>query len=92
MSWDEGHWVGEHLTEKPGQGEDRKSRHPDEGVYLAEGECLCEYHRRQVVTLRSLLRQQMQLPSAQSLAETTLLVKTQELRGSSARLNRKGRQ
>lgn len=28
---------GEHLTEKPGQGEDR-SRHPDEGVYLAEEE------------------------------------------------------
>lgn len=29
---------GEHLTEKPGQGEDRRSRHTDEGVYLAEEE------------------------------------------------------
>lgn len=36
-AWDEGPWIGEHLTEKPGQGEDRRSRRPDEGVYLAEG-------------------------------------------------------
>lgn len=29
---------GEHLTEKPGQGEGKRSRHTDEGVCLAEEE------------------------------------------------------